>query len=191
MCKSFHKKTAKEHIKEVKGFENQSARFVRDRLKRVLKILSIRVAKKPLLTEKMKKKRLAFAKKHRSWTERDWVRVMYSDKSTFRLANPRSVMVPCLSGISRYKQKYTVKTVKHSESVMVWGCFSATVGRNGLFFLPKNKMMNSKVNMGMQKDHLFPFMTIHGSESSCRMGRHVTQARGSWPPSRRRRMSSQ
>jgi hypothetical protein len=50
----------------VKGFENQSARFVRDRLKRVLKIPSIRVAKKPLLTKKMKKKRLAFAKKHRS-----------------------------------------------------------------------------------------------------------------------------
>jgi hypothetical protein len=82
---------------------------VRDRLKRVYKILSIRVAKKPLLTEKMKKKRLAFAKKHRSRTERDWARVMYSDESTFRLVNPRSVMVRCLSGISRYKQKYTVK----------------------------------------------------------------------------------
>jgi septum formation topological specificity factor MinE len=156
-------KTAKELIQEVKGFERQSARFVQDRLKRVLKIPSRRAAKKPLLTEKMKKKRLAFAKKYISWTESDWERVMYSDESTFRLVNPRSVMVRRPSGISRYKQKYTVKTVKHSESVMVWGCFSSTVGRGGLFFLPKNQMMNSEVYMGVLKDHLFPFMDIHGS----------------------------
>jgi Cft2 family RNA processing exonuclease len=60
---------------------------VQDRLKRVLKILSRRAAKKPLLTEKMKKRSLAFAKKYSSWTERDWARVMYGSKSTFRLVN--------------------------------------------------------------------------------------------------------
>ncbi len=70
----FPSKTAKELIQEVKGFEQQSARFVQDRLKRVLKIPSRRAAKKPLLTKKMKKKRLDFAKKYISWTESDWAR---------------------------------------------------------------------------------------------------------------------
>jgi hypothetical protein len=42
----FPSKTAKERIQEVKGFEKQSARFVQDRLKRVLKILSRRAAQK-------------------------------------------------------------------------------------------------------------------------------------------------
>ncbi len=93
----------------MKGFEKQSARFVQDRLKRVLKIPSRRAAKKPLLTEKIKRKRLAFAKKYRSWIESDWAGMIYSDESTFRLVNPRSVMVLRSSGISRYKEKYTVK----------------------------------------------------------------------------------
>jgi hypothetical protein len=36
-----------------------------------------------------------------------------------------------------------VKIVKHPDSVMVWGCFSAA-GRGGLYFLPKNSTMNSE-----------------------------------------------
>ncbi len=36
-----------------------------------------------------------------------------------------------------------MKTVKHPDSVMVWGCFSAS-GRGGLYFLPKNSTMNSE-----------------------------------------------
>lgn len=160
----FPSKTAKELIQEVEGFQDRSARFVQDRLKRVLGLPSRRAAKKPLLTEKMKKKRLAFAKKYRSWTQADWAQVMYSDESTFRLVNPRSVMVRRPSGISRYKHKFTIKTVKHSESVMVWGCFSASRGRGGLFFLPKNQMMNGEVYKQVLQDHLFPFMQIHGSK---------------------------
>jgi hypothetical protein len=35
-----------------------------------------------------------------------------------------------------YKQKYVVVNVKHSDSVMVWGCFSGIGGRGSLYFLP-------------------------------------------------------
>ena len=41
----------------------------------------------------MKKKRLAFARKYRQWTEHDWRQVMFSDESTFALFNSRSAMV--------------------------------------------------------------------------------------------------
>jgi hypothetical protein len=45
--------------------------------------------KKPLLTEKMIKKRLAFCKKYKAWTEKNWEMVMFSDKSTFTIINPK------------------------------------------------------------------------------------------------------
>jgi arsenate reductase-like glutaredoxin family protein len=137
---------------------------VQERLRRVLKIPSRNAAKKPLLTDKMRKKRLAFAKKYISWTEKDWSRIMFSDESTFRLFNPRSIKVRRPAGMSLYKHKYTIKPVKHSEGVMVWGCFLASVGRGGLFFLPKNQMMNGDVYMGVLEDHLFPFIESHGSK---------------------------
>lgn len=158
------RKTAKELIREVRGFEGKSARFVQDRLKRVLKIPSRSAAKKPLLTEKMKKKRVAFAQKYQHWTEQDWAKVMYSDESTFRQVDSRSVKVRRPSNISRYKHQYTVKTVKHPEQVMVWGCFSASLGRGGLYFLPKNRMMNGTVYKQVLEDHLLPFMALHKSE---------------------------
>jgi hypothetical protein len=49
-----------------------------------VKIRSRIAAQKPLLTDKMKAKRLAFAKKYVGWTEEDWSQVMFSDASTFR-----------------------------------------------------------------------------------------------------------
>ncbi len=40
--------------------------------------------------------------------------------------------------MSRNKQCYTVTSVKHSPSVMVWGCFSGQKGRGDLYFLANN-----------------------------------------------------
>lgn len=43
--------------------------------------------------------------------------------------------------VSRYVLQYTVKTVKHPDSVMVWGAFSGNKDRGGLHFLPMNVIM--------------------------------------------------
>ena len=64
------------------------------------------------------------------------------------------------STVSRYLSKYTVKTVKHPASVMIWGCFSGRGGRGSLFFLPKNETMNADQYMGMLEDRLFPWMQM-------------------------------
>jgi transposase len=119
-------------------------------------------ALKPLLTEKMKKKRLAFCKKYKHWTAADWESVMYSDESTFRVIRATRILVRRPIGSNRYSSKFTVKTVKHPDSVMVWGCFSAA-GRGGLYFLPKNSTMNSETYEKVLEDHLIPFMQIHGT----------------------------
>ena len=50
-------------------------------------------------------------------------------------------MVRRPSTVSRFNPKFTVKTVKHPASVMVWGAFSENMGRPGLYVLPKNVTM--------------------------------------------------
>ncbi len=92
----------------------------------------------------MKRKRLSFARKYRTWSSSNWRNVIFSDESTFSLVNSRSVTVRRNKTMCSYKHKFIVKTVKHSAHIMVWGCFSGRMGRGGLFFLPKNCTINPK-----------------------------------------------
>jgi hypothetical protein len=64
------------------------------------------------------------------------------------------------SGSNRFDTKYAAKTVKHPASVMVWGCFSANLGRGGIYFLPKNVTMNSEKYEKVIEDHLLPSMLM-------------------------------
>jgi hypothetical protein len=86
---------------------------------------------------------------------------MFSDESTFRIINSRSTEAQRPSKVSRYKQRYTVATVKPSLCVMVWGCFSGQKGKGGLYFLPKNCTMNEERYKEVLDDHLIPFMRLH------------------------------
>lgn len=83
-------KTAQQPKKEVPGWSHVAVRTIQDRLQKKLGLPSRRAAKKPMLTEPMKRKRLAFARKCKHWTEHDdWRKVMFSDESTFSLVNPQ------------------------------------------------------------------------------------------------------
>ena len=64
----------------------------------------------------------------------------------------------------RFDPRYTVPTVKHSQSVMVWGCFSGEKGRRGLYFFPQNKKMNAKLYLQVLEEHMLNFYHVHGSE---------------------------
>ena len=75
----------------------------------------------------MVKKWLAFCKTHLHMTVEDCEDVL--DESIFRLINARAQKVRRGSSTNRYLQKYTVKTMKHPASVMIWGCFSGKGGR--------------------------------------------------------------
>ena len=49
-------------------------------------------AKKPLLKEKNRVKRLKFAKEHNKWTKEDWYKVLWTDESKFeQFGNKRRV----------------------------------------------------------------------------------------------------
>jgi transposase len=156
-------KAARELKKDVAGWGDKQVRFIQKTLQKRLNMPSRSAAQKPLLTSVMKKKRLAFAKKYQSWSEKDWMKVMFSDESTFRLINPRAAKVRRPSTVSRYKQRFTISTVKHSPSVMVWGCFSGRNGRGSLYFLPKGATMNGDRYTKVVQEKLVPFMRIHGT----------------------------
>ena len=68
--------------KHPKLLEGVSIRTIQHRLKNDLDLPCKRAAKKPLLTEKMRKKRLTFAKNYQHWTPQQRRKVMFSDEST-------------------------------------------------------------------------------------------------------------
>ena len=86
---------------------------------------------------------------------------MFSDESTFRLVRGGYKLVRRPQGVSRYASKYTIKTAKHPESVMVWGAFSGNKGRGGLYFLPKNVTMRGDNYLRVLDQHMLPFWDIH------------------------------
>ena len=95
-----------------------------------------KAAKKPLLTPRMVEARLAWCDQHKDWTEEDWLKVEFSDESTFQQFRVCLEIVRRPVG-KRLNPSFTKKTVKHPPSVMVWESFDGSVGRGRLFFLPK------------------------------------------------------
>ncbi|KAG1704394.1 Dihydroorotate dehydrogenase (quinone), mitochondrial [Nymphon striatum] len=138
-----------------------SIKTIQHRLQKDLHLPTLRAAKKPMLTEAMKKKRVTFCKKYKNWTPEQWRKVMFSDESTFRLVRAESKVVRRPTTVSRYDPKYTVKTMKHPASLMVWGGFSGNTGRGGLYFLPVNQTMKAITYTDVLENHLLPFWELH------------------------------
>ena len=119
-------------------------------------------ARKPRLTSAMKAKRLAFAHKYKKWTVEDWRKVMWSDESHFEQFGTKRCYVRRKSGC-RFQENCILPTVKHCESVMVWGCFS-WMGRGSLEFLDKNERMNSERYINILQSKLPMIMNLHGTD---------------------------
>ena len=107
---------------------------------------------------------------------------MFSDEGTFRLIRGQSRLVRRPRGVSRYDARFTVKTVKHPDSVMVWGSFSGSRGRGGLYFLPKNVTMKGSNYLEVLKEHMLPFWRIHESNHFMHDGApaHKTKIVSKW-----------
>ena len=70
--------------------------------------------------------------------------------------------------VSRYNSKYTIKTVKHPESVMVLGDFSGENGRGDLCFLINNATIREDM-YGFLINICRHFGTFIDPTTSCRM----------------------
>lgn len=84
-----------------------------------------RPSKKPLISAKNRKQRLAFAKRHRSWTSKEWSNVLWSDETKFNLVASDGIRYVRRPINKRFDVRYQIPTVKYGGgNVMVWGCFS-------------------------------------------------------------------
>jgi len=108
-----------------------TTRTIRNLLCKKLKLRARRPARKPLLNEQQRKCRRTFCRKYRKWTVDNRKQVLFSDECTFQQfgAYVNWVRRPVYC---RLLPKYTVSTMKHPASIMVWGCFSWH-GRGRLF----------------------------------------------------------
>ena len=73
----------------------------------------------------------------------DWKSVLFSDETAIRKFYFHRPLVRKLPG-KRYSIKYSRCSVKHSPSMIIWGCI-ATNGWGGLWFVLKNSTINSNV----------------------------------------------
>ena len=137
-----------------------SARTIRRRLLKDFKLPSRRPARKPLLNDVQRRKRLAFCQRHKTWTTTDWDSVLFSDESTFCPFGMRVFGVRRPEH-SRYTSRYTVPTMKNPPKVMVWGSFSSH-GRGSLHFIPLKETINAERYKRLLEDKLQITMRIHG-----------------------------
>ena len=156
-------------------------RLVQHRLQKDSDLTSRKPAKKPLITERMKTKRLAFAKKYSQWTTEQWRKVIFFDESNFQVFKMGSTALRRPRSSDHFDPRYTVPTVKHQLLVMVWGCFSGEKGRGGLYLIPKNKKINAVLYLQVLEEHMLNFYNIHGSEvfmhdcAPCHEDRKITR----------------
>lgn len=84
-------------------------------------------AKKPMVTLKNRKTRLAFARKYQHWTFKEWSKVLWSDETQFLMCEINKVPYVRRPVNERYKFRYQIPTIKHGGgSLMLWGCFSSS-----------------------------------------------------------------
>ena len=106
---------------------------------------------------------------------------MFSDESNFQVFKMGYTTARRPRSSDRFDPRYTVPTVKHPQSVMIWGRFFGEKGRGGLYFLPKNKKMNVELYLQVLEEHMLNFYHIHGSEvfmhdsAPCHKARKITR----------------
>jgi hypothetical protein len=64
-------------------------------------------------------KLVKFAQTYKHFTAEDWSKVMYSDESAFKCIKASRGKVRRPNGVCGYEDKYTGKTVKHPDNLMV------------------------------------------------------------------------
>jgi hypothetical protein len=109
-----------------------------------------------------------FAIKYKHRTPEQWDKVIFSDDTKLRILSVVSRVIRRRSdpAATVNGQRFTVKTTKHCDIIMVWACFMRDVGRGGMYVLPKNVTMNGDRRMDILEHRLLPFITIRPATTS-------------------------
>ena len=121
------KRDPKENSSDVINFarSNLSVNISKWTARRILnraKLFAHRPATKPLLNQRHRTARLAFAKEHQHWNVNDCARVLWSDECKFNLHNPDGACWIRRQTGERYNSKFVKTSLKFGGgSIMAWG----------------------------------------------------------------------
>lgn len=134
--------------------EKISVRTVQRRLNE-FKLYGRVARKKPLISEKNRRARIAFAKEHLNWTSQQWSRVIFTDESKFnRFGSDGKVYVRRRKG-EEFRKNCIKPTVKDGGgSVLVWGSMTAK-GTGPIHRI--TEIMDRYVYLNILNNVLFPF----------------------------------
>ncbi len=102
LVKKYPAMTAADIKATLQELSSLSDRMVQRHLQITLNLPSRSAAQKPLLIDRMKKKRLAFCRKYENWMAADWGKVMYLEESTFRCIRSIKSRVRRAPGFNRF-----------------------------------------------------------------------------------------
>ena len=80
-----------------------------------------KAARKPLLNEAQRQRRLDFARRHIHWTPIQWQSVVFSDEKIFRASNNRVSALVTRTTAQRFSPECIQHSPKHSVQVHAWG----------------------------------------------------------------------
>lgn len=129
-----------------------STTTIKRRLHDEFDLKAYRPAAKPMLSTKNIRDRLAFCNHYKSWSVKDWQKVLFSDECMIKQFANYSQHVRRPTG-KRYNPRFVVPTVKHSPSLMVWGCISAE-GCGNLWFMPPSTTINAHAYLSILQEKL-------------------------------------
>jgi transposase len=112
-----------EKIRAVCELQYVSAKTIQRALEKFCGLKSYFSSKKPFISELNRKRRLAWAKQHKSKNIEFWKSVVWSDESPFMLREQGKKRVIRYEN-ERYAPAFMRGTVKHDKKINVWGCFS-------------------------------------------------------------------
>ena len=86
----------------------------------VMQVVLLR--RNPFISEKNRKTRLRFVRKHKNWNVNDWKKVLWLDESMFTLQSKLPKRLWRLPS-ERFHANCMVGSVKQDKRIMVWSCF--------------------------------------------------------------------
>ncbi|KAI6656211.1 hypothetical protein LOD99_1544 [Oopsacas minuta] len=144
-----------------KYISSKSVTVSKDTIHRYLRdIIGAKAYKRPSypkLTEKQKVKRLEFCQERKTWTGRDWERVLFSDESPLELSHPTNRQNDRVWDINPHNIT-PVESVKTPPKMMVWGMMSWP-GLSELHFISPKRLVNTDyyINDILEKCYLPTF----------------------------------
>ena len=146
--------SAKELLEFIPDDKHVCAGTIRYLLRRN-NLFSHRAARKPLLSDVNRRKRLAWCKSYKSWDATQWKNVIFSDECRVEQYSKRRMLVRRQSG-QRNMHQFVTKTVKYGGfSVMVWGAIKGD-GTKVLYRCPT--ILNSEGYMQIIEGSLLPML---------------------------------